>query len=100
MDQARTAAVERVKSPIAINNNINTSAYFFDPNQTQITNNEISNESQKIIQKNSDAPLNSVPRDIDDGEFCMIHRRERLIAMDDSTPAKFGCNKCVFERLL
>ena len=81
MDQARTAAVEKIKSPIAMNNNINTSAYFFDPNQTQITNNEITNESQKIKQNGSDL------------------RRSRLggyyTKIDSGTaPSKYKCNIC------
>ena len=80
-----------------MNNTMANSTYFFDPNQSQVSNNPNSNETM--------LKLKSMPTDIsmcefDDGEFCKIHRGESIIAVDDADSDKYGCNKCVFERLL
>ena len=98
MDQARQAA-QAIKSPIAIglNNTMANSTYFFDPNQSQMTNNPNSNESMLKMKSN---PSDVSMSEIDDGEFCRIHRGEPVIAIDDADLDRYGCNKCVFERLL
>ena len=73
------------------------STYFFDPNQTGVSINPNSNESMMKLKQN---PTDISMSEFDDGEFCKVHRGEPLIAIDDTDPDKYGCNKCVFERLL